>query len=410
MDKGKKILMLGWEWPPYNSGGLGPASKGIAESLVGLGYELIFVLPRKLDIKSPKIKFVFLEDISPCLLSKLEKYPSSYLELDFSRVCPKNKDICFGGFRNDFVFKTIAFYCSAISELLEKIGDFDYIYHHDWLTFLPAYLIKVRSGKPLISHIHATVYDIGGFAFIDPLIYKIEKMMLDNSDLIITVSDYEKDILKKHYDIKGDNIYVVHNGFDGFGDVKNSSLDIKFLADKKVVLFVGRLSFQKGAEYLIKAAGEVVKRVKNAVFIIVGSGGEEARLLDLVCKLGLQRHFYFTGFLRDEELYSLYRVAHIFVMPSLSEPFGIAALEAASCGIPIILSKNSGVKEVLKNVFLIDFWDTRELSNKLIGLLRYKPLSQEMSVNVLRDSLGARWLDSAKQINMILYTHFNVAS
>lgn len=403
--------MLGWEWPPYNSGGLGPASKGIAEGLARLGYEIIFVLPRKLNIKSTQVSFIFLEDILPGVLSRLEMHPSPYLQFNVPNFGLINKEgVCFFKPRDDFVFKTIAFYCSAIEKLLNKIGYFDYIYHHDWLTFLPAYLIKTRSNKPLISHIHATTYDIGGFVFIDPLIYKIERMMLDNSDLIITVSEYEKDVLKKYYELNKDNIYVVHNGFDGFCKDKIKSLDIKFLAGKKVVLFVGRLSFQKGAEFLIRAAEEVIKKLKNVIFVIVGSGEEEGRLLELVCKLGLQRYIYFTGFLRDEQLYSLYRSTDIFVMPSLSEPFGISALEAASCGIPIILSKNSGVKEVLKNVFLVDFWDIKELSNKLIGILKYKPLSRELSINVLRDSEKAKWQESARKVNLILDTHFNVVN
>ncbi len=402
--------MLGWEWPPYNSGGLGPASKGIAESLGELGYEIIFVLPRKLDIESPEIKFIFLEDILPGGLVEFQGQPSAYLPVSSASFCLKNKDKCFWEFRNDFVFKTISFYCSAIEELLEKIGYFDYIYHHDWLTFLPAYLIKKRTGKPLISHIHATAYDIGGFVFVDPLIYKIEKMMIANSDLLITVSEYEKDILKKYYGAGDANTYVVYNGFDGFTKNRNALLDIKFFAGKRVVLFVGRLSFQKGAEFLIRAAEDVLKRVKGVVFVIAGSGEQEGRLLNLVCKLGLQRHIYFTGFLRDNELYSLYRRADIFVMPSLSEPFGIAALEAASCGVPIILSKNSGVKEILKNVFLIDFWDTKEFSNKVVGLLKYKPLSREMSMNVFKDSLGACWLSSARQISTLLESNvFNFA-
>lgn len=400
----KKILMLGWEWPPYNSGGLGTASKGIAEALAQIGYEVYFVLPKRLDIKSKYVKFIFLEDFagnSSILYGNAIHNANAYV-FPTSILTIGSKKLTFQVNTNDFIFKTIFFYCENILNILKVVGDFDYIYQHDWLTFLPAYLLKLKTGKLLISHVHATTYDIGAFIFKDPLAYEIEKKMFVLTDRIITVSKYEKELIIKNYNIEPSKIFIAHNAFQRNDLEFKYFKDAVFLKNKKIVLFVGRLTLQKGGEYFLKAAKEVLNFIKDVHFMIVGSGYDQGRLIEMTYSLGIQKNVYFTGFLRNEELCSLYKMAKVFVMPSISEPFGITALEAASFGIPVILSKNSGVKEVLKNIFLVDFWDTKEMANKIIGLLKYKYLNIEMGQNVLRDCRKSSWLNTGEDINNTL--------
>lgn len=381
--KGVKILMLGWELPPFNSGGLGVACLNLAEALSKQNCKITFILPKKVGVTSRFFKIIFADDSeNPILLCPYRV--SKLLKSDVSKHHLNNLI----GDVFSFAIKT--------REIAKK-EDFDVIHAHDWLAFPAGIEAKLASGKPLVVHVHATEFDRTGGHGINETVYQIEKMGMETADRVITVSHFTKNIVIHHYQIPPEKIKVVWNGINPEPEEKCAK-EIKLKEEgKKIVLFVGRITIQKGADYLVKAAKMVLEYNPNVIFVIAGTGDMEGQILQEVINLGISDKVLFTGFLRDKALKDLYRAADVFVLPSISEPFGLTALEALMNNTPVILSKQSGVSEVITHSLKVDFWDIEEMAHKILAILAYEPLREWMKQKGKEEITSVNWDSSAKK-------------
>ncbi len=257
---------------------------------------------------------------------------------------------------------------------LSKNETFDVIHAHDWMTYAAGMAIARYSGKPLVVHVHSTEFDRSG-ENVNQFIYDIERRGMHSAMRIITVSYWTKNIILKRYGVDEDRVRVVWNGIDKeLRKVKRP--DIR--SDDKIVLFLGRITMQKGPEYFIAAAKRVLEKINNVKFIVAGSGDMARRMIEMAASMGIGHKVLFTGFLRGDDVAKVFKMADCYVMPSVSEPFGISPLEALSHNVPVIISKQSGVSEVLTHALKIDFWDVDEMANKIVAVLKHPPLSQTM--------------------------------
>jgi glycosyltransferase involved in cell wall biosynthesis len=395
-----RVLMFGWEFPPYNSGGLGTACQGLCDGLIKEGAEIIFVLPRRLDIQYPGLSFLFagtdrfrLHTIDSPLYPYLDAKDYEALGLT-------------GGYGNGLIEEVLRY--GTLARTIAKNEHFDVIHAHDWLSFPAGIAAQEVSGKPLIVHVHATEFDrTGGPQGINPTVYQIEKRGLEKANAVVAVSGFTKNILEKEYGTPSLKINVVHNATEAVPPSSNLCLPLAHLKEegKKVVLFVGRLTLQKGPDYFLRAARRVLDIEPKTIFVIAGSGDMEGQVIRDTATLGLGDHVFFTGFARGEELAGLYELADLFVLSSVSEPFGITPLEALSHGTPVIVSKQSGVSEVLSHALKVDFWDTEEMANQIISILRNNALSSQLSKEGKKEVAGISWQDAAKKC-LDLYGRF----
>ena len=266
-------------------------------------------------------------------------------------------------------------------------------------------MAKKISKKPLIAHIHATEFDRTGGTGANPDVYRIEKAGMSKADAVIAVSKMTKDMIIGKYNINASKIHVIHNGVN-LDEYNAPNNNLEFLKIKKtgvkVVLFVGRITIQKGPDYFIHVAKKVLRYEPNTIFVVAGSGDMEYQMINLAAQLGISDKVFFVGYLRGKELDKIYRSSDVLVMPSVSEPFGITALEALACNTPVMISKQSGVSEVLTHALKSDFWDTDEMANKIIAILRYGSLRRSLKENGTKD-VGALSWDRAAEKCIHLY-------
>jgi glycosyltransferase involved in cell wall biosynthesis len=274
----------------------------------------------------------------------------------------------------------------------------DIIHAHDWLTFLAGMEAKKVSGKPLVVHIHALEFDRSG-EHINQLVYDIERQGMEGADLVVAVSHYTKGRIVGRYGLSPERIKVVHNAvtrrespLGGRGDKQNKD---------KVVLFLGRITFQKGPDYFIEAARKVLERKEHVRFVMAGSGDMAPRMIERVAELGIGRKFHFTGFLKGQELERMFLESDIYVMPSVSEPFGISPLEAMHYDVPVIISNQSGVSEVLTHALKFDFWNVDDLADKIIAMLDHSPLREEILAQGAKEVQRLQWSNAATQLGDI---------
>jgi len=378
------LLMLGWEFPPFKSGGLGTYLFGFTKELNKLGAKITFIMP----YSGKKIKYDFIEIIQADgieffgIPSQLSPYATP--------LRPSEKDRMKGVYGWGF-FDEVKYYTRRAIEIGSKISC-DVIHCHDWMTYAAGIALKRILNKPLVVTIHSTEYDRTGNIFPNTEIIAVEQKGLLEADVVITVSQYEKSQLIKRYGIPEEKIHVVYNAID-LEQYKRMQINRFF--NGKIVLFVGRLTIQKGCEFFLEAAKKVLEKVPNTKFVIVGSGDQMHALIQKSIDLGIASQTYFVGFEPDVSKY--YSIADVFVMPSVSEPFGLTALEALACEVPVIISKQSGVSEVIKNCLKVDFWDVNELANKIIALLNYNPLYEEIKEKSKNEILRFRsWRDVAE--------------
>lgn len=389
-----KILMLGWEFPPYNSGGLGVACHGLARALTRRGVEVTFVLPKKIAVSDEKIRFCF-ADIDSFTIRRVDTALAPYIS---SAEYARRHD---GGLYSKDLFSEVRRYAALIGDIAQT-EQFDIIHAHDWLSFLAGIQAKKVSGKPLILHVHITSFDQSGGESVDPRVFAIEKEGFQLADSIVTVSQYTKEMLVRRYNVPPAKIEVVHNGIDAASHLLEISSEADFLSSYKkdgykIVLFVGRLTLQKGPDYFLRAAALVLRHHPKTLFVIAGSGDMEWKMIDLAAGLGISKNVFFTGFTRGEELERLFRGADLFVLSSVSEPFGITPLEALVNGTPVLISKQSGVSEVLTHALKVDFWDVEEMANKIVAALRYEPLSRQLSRSGFEEVLKITWQRAAEK-------------
>ncbi len=393
----KKILMIGWELPPFNSGGLGVACQNLARALLKKRIKISFALPsfQKAKIFSEGIVF-FHPFSSKTYSNKIPPQFYTYASAFSTSGLLKKKII---GNTNDLMQQVMSY--TNIVDAVKNL-DFDVIHAHDWLTVPAALAIKKISGKPLVVHVHALEFDrSGGNSFGNSEVGSIEREGLIKADKIIAVSNYTKGKISSCYNIDPDKIEVVYNGVPREVDDKILGYNADFLKNKKIIIFVGRLTVQKGIDWFLRAAQRVIKEEPQALFIVVGEGELKFQAVELATELGIGKSVVFTGFLSREELSKIYRIASLYVLPSVSEPFGIAPLEALKYDTPIILSKTAGVGEVLNGVLKVDFWDTEQMAEKMVAVLLYPTLYKQLIQDGQRDLIGITWDIAAEKVERI---------
>ena len=393
-----KILMFGWEFPPFNSGGLGVACKGLVEALARQGIEVSFVLPKKMDCQSSSCRFIFADSLIK--IRKVNFLLSPYLTSKSYQSLRKDKEGL--NIYSPDLFGEVARYAREAKKIA-FLEDFNLIHAHDWLSFPAGLEAKKASGKPLIVHIHATEFDRTGGNNVNQHVYEIEKQGFSEADKIIAVSNFTKKKVVEYYGIEPDKIEVVHNAIDSadfdFDLSEAERLRIKKLKAKniKIVLFAGRLTIQKGPDYFLEVAKKVLERNVNVLFIIAGSGDMEAQIIEQAAELNIADKVLFAGFLRGKDLAQAYQMADLFIMPSVSEPFGLTPLESLTCGAPVLISKQSGVSEVIFHCLKTDFWNTDEMADKVLAILGYPELQESLKENGMREVKKFNWQDSAKK-------------
>jgi glycosyltransferase involved in cell wall biosynthesis len=396
-----RVLTFGWEYPPAKNGGLGVACYGLTRELLDTGVEVIFVLPKTQDTVG-KGRFLFADQERLLKVLHTDVTLQPYLQAS-SKV-----DTIVG---YDSTGKPIIRSRSIIEEahrfahqasIIARTEEFDVIHAHDWTSYLAGVAAKIASGKPLVLHVHATSYDQAASENVDPAIKKIECESFAMADKVVTVSNYTRNIVINKHQVPPEKVEVVHNGCDTHEPPRLPTvMDEMKKQGKKVVLYHGRISIQKGVDHFIRAARRVVDVDPNVVFVISGSGDMTRQIIELVGSLGLSEHVRFAGPLWDEERDRMYQSADLVVMPSVSEPFGLVPLEAIQHGTPALISKQSGVSEVLTHALKVDFWDIDEMANQILSSLRYPTIRHQM-VNEGRQQLkGMSWRNAAQKVQQI---------
>ncbi|MBX7143522.1 MAG: glycosyltransferase [Oligoflexia bacterium] len=441
-----KVLMLGWEYPPHISGGLGTACEGLTRALSRHGAEIQFVVPSLFggehaphmalmdsrggtpkvfgDLtgkypataqpkkrKGSKAKSGIKTIRIPALLSpylRPESYDAAYqaagsglgftaifdLAVESEKISLMLDDFEEGVGKARYgsdIFKEVARYTAQVIALCSEL-EFDVIHAHDWMTYPAAVALSQLSKKPLIVHVHSLEYDRSGEA-VNPSINQIEHFGLHAADMVVAVSYYTRSVIQQRHAIATGKVRVVHNGV--YPRTVVQRYRSKRLQGRRIVLFLGRVTFQKGPDYFVEAAARVVPHVPDVLFVLAGSGDMLPRMMQRVQELGLGAHFEFPGFLKGHEVEEMYSLADVYVMPSVSEPFGISALEAISFDTPVIISRQSGVSEVLAHALKVDFWDVHRLADLIINALLHNELRQDMVAMAREELKRLRWDASA---------------
>lgn len=356
--------MVGFELPPFNSGGLGEACLGLTKSL-SKNVDIIFLLPKKLPLSYNHMKIIFADERK--INTRHEKK---------SNLCDKNNIVSV--YSKNKISQHLNYFNHINNKMINRAKNekFDLIHAHDWMSVKIALKLKKIKKIPLVLQIHSTEIDRSPLESIDIEKYKLEKYGMENADIVIAVSEYTKKIIQDYYNIPNEKIEVVYNG-STFGK-KIQKTKEKLKVTNPIILFVGRLTFQKGINQLLKVAKYVTSKVPNAIFVIAGDGDMYHEAIEKSCELDLIPNILFSGFVRDKEREILYNSADVFIMPSISEPFGLVALEAANFKIPSVISKQSGVGEVLEGARLVDFWDTEKMGGNIIEILKNKKIQKNI--------------------------------
>jgi len=473
-----RILMLGWEFPPFISGGLGTACAGLTRALAHAGHEVTFVLPKPVDpearshirLVSPEtpapapsepgqsaqtpapraarpiqstpamtaasgereaVRFIGLPQVlgspygaqaaSPAgevgrarlmaqaggasapagPIGALEQgalreagLPQDAIERldEHRRVAGGARPVTGEDYTGDTVFAAARYADMALALCAGEA--FDLIHAHDWMTFPAGVALSRASGRPLVTHIHSTEFDRSG-EHVNQRIYDIERAGMHAADRVVAVSFLTRSICEGRYGVPGDKIRVVYNGVEPSGEATGEPARVE--AGDKIVLFLGRITMQKGPEYFIAAAKRVLEKMDNVKFLVAGSGDMAQRMIELAAQMGVGHKVLFTGFLRRPDVAKVFRMADCYVMPSVSEPFGIAPLEAMSHDVPVIISRQSGVSEVLTHVLKVDFWDIDAMADRILAVLRHSPLSNTLRRQGAMEARRLTWEGAAEK-------------
>lgn len=418
-----RVLMFGWEFPPHISGGLGTASYGLTKGMSKIpDLTIRFVVPKVFGDEDQS-RFEILGANQVEVSRRLINYESflreiEYLEVNSSLVpytdpeeyenAVKSASVegktyiqtrfrgklnFSGGYGKD-LFQEIANYAIVASSLGEA-GDFDVIHSHDWLTFPAGIAAKKVSGKPLVIHVHATDFDRSG-GNVNPGVYEIEKKGMEQADCIVAVSNLTRNTIIHNYGIDPSKVITVHNAVEPTEGIEK--LDFKKSISDKIVTFLGRVTLQKGPEYFIEAAYKVLQKMDNVRFVMAGSGELLDRMVAHAASLQIADRFHFTGFLKGDDVYRMFSISDVYVMPSVSEPFGISPLEAMQSNVPVIISHQSGVSEVLTYALKTDFWDIDAMADAIYGLLNYSALSDMFKKYGKEEVENMKWENAALKV------------
>ena len=383
-----KVLMLGWELPPQNSGGLGVACYQMCKHLARRNISIEFVVPYK---PAEQPSFMMLHGATHATAEQLFQGGGAYDSYCYS--C-KTAD-CEHTLPTDMMGQQLKY--TQFVERLVQNNTYDAIHAHDWLTFNAGIRAKELTGKPLIAHVHATEFDRAGMNRGNELVHQIEYSALLMADTIVAVSQFTKDLIVQKYGIPASKIEVVHNAIDPdeFGALDDANAYIYLQEMKKlgykVVVSLGRLSLQKGITHLLAAAQKAIQKNEKILFLVVGDGESRNELIQAAADYGVSQNVIFTGFLRGKKWRDSYAIGDVFVMPSISEPFGLSALEAAGYNNAVLLSRQCGVGEVLKNAMQFDVWDTDKLADAIVNLAEHDSMQQAMARGAQTEVSSLTW-------------------
>lgn len=401
--------MLGWEFPPFFAGGAGMVCKELTRALNDLGVNITFVMPKgpedvyaSVNERTPdsfeiriadshrKTSFVPVKSLLGAYDTK-EKYSERYDDVDGADA----SDSLYGGNLEQEIYR----YANVVTSMFHD-KDFDVIHAHDWVTHPAAKQLKQTTDTPLVTHVHITEYDKSGGLHADPFIERIEREGMDAADRIVAVSNRVKHQLNEHYDQSEDKVDVVHNAplpMDDGDAAKTFFHDL----GQKIVLFAGRVTLQKGPEFFVDAANEALRHDSDLLFVVAGDGDMLGDIMERAASHGISQNFLFTGFYTRDQAHALFSMADVFVMPSVSEPFGIVPYEAQTKQTPTIISKQSGISEVLNHTFTVDFWDTKRMAEYMIGLAHYENMNDFMASNGHSEVQGKSWHEPAEQCKAV---------
>lgn len=421
-----KVLMFGWEFPPRISGGLGTACYGLTKGLSKIpDMEVIFIIPKAFgdeEVESVKLiganqipvthkqvnvkGFIHQMDIIEVGVNLIpylspEQYDKSFsVDYGGSKRYVSANDSGFFEFTGTYgpnLFQEIANYAVVASVLGQELN-FDVIHAHDWLTYPAGLAAKAVSGKPLVVHVHATDFDRSG-GKVNPAVFNIEKEGMSQADRVITVSNYTRNTVIEKYQIDPQKVFTVYNAVEPVS--QNEEINIKKGFNEKIVTFLGRVTMQKGPEYFIEVAYKVLQRMDNVRFVMAGSGDMLNKMIARAAQLKIMDKFHFTGFLSGDDVYRMYSISDVYVMPSISEPFGISPLEAIQSNVPVIISHQSGVAEILNHAIKVDFWDIDAMADAIYGILNYTALDTVFTTFGKSEVEGLKWENSALKVKEI---------
>ncbi|HHT22079.1 MAG TPA: glycosyltransferase [Bacteroidales bacterium] len=410
-----KALMFGWEFPPHILGGLGTASYGLTKGMAQQeDLELTFVMPKPsgdedqsfLKIIGANTVPVVWKDVNwDQVNNKIGRFmhPDEYfwlregIKYDYRRIHTNELGcIDFSGKYPDNLIEEISNY-EAVGSVLAHRLDFDVIHSHDWLTYPTGAFAKQISGKPLVIHVHATDFDRSR-GKVNPTVYSIEKRGMDAADHIMTVSNLTRRTVIEKYHQPPHKVSTVHNAVEPLEDADSF---VKEPRKDKIVTFLGRITMQKGPEYYVEAAARVLAKTKNVRFVMAGSGDMMEAMIDLAAQRGIADRFHFPGFLRGRDVHNMLAQSDVYIMPSVSEPFGISPLEAMQVGTPSIISYQSGCAEILTHVVKTDYWDIDAMADAIYGIVTYPAKYQSMRELGLEEVNNIKWYDAGLKVRAI---------
>lgn len=393
-----RVLMFGWEFPPHIAGGLGTACYGLTKGLALNGVDVTFVMPHAFgDEDQSLIKIVnasdvevdvrtsrFFQSIGQVEYVQVNSKLIPYVGLDdyfnvinqiesntWGELLPNGKRrFNFSGTYGSSLMEEVERYAAVAAEIAQR-EQFDIIHAHDWLTYKAGIAAKQVSGKPLVVHIHATEFDRSGENNINGIVYGLEQYGMREADKVCAVSDLTRKTVIDKYNIPAHKVVTLHNAVIPTDKVIAKKKFVK----EKIVTFLGRVTFQKGPDYFVETARKVLEKDPNVRFVLAGDGDMMPQIIKRVAELGISDRFHFTGFLRGDDIDTMFGMSDVYVMPSISEPFGISPLEAMRANVPVVISKQSGVAEVLQHAIKVDFWDIDATADAIYGLLHYPALS-----------------------------------
>ncbi len=428
-----RVLMFGWEFPPHIAGGLGTACYGMTKGLAANDVQVLFVMPSASgDEDQSAVKIINASDVPvDTVTTDVDEFLGKvkfvhigsnmvpYVDpQQFSTVVEEERKRQIKNFRINYgqkykfsgkygsnLMEEVARYamvCATIA--LQHEDEFDVIHAHDWLTYLAGLAAKELTGKPLVIHVHATSFDRASDDKIDTRVYEIEKKGIAGADMVIAVSELTRNIVINKYGGDPDKVVAVHNAVDFSG---RENISVESGVNDKVVTFLGRVTYQKGPEYFIEAAAKVLKRDKHVRFVMAGSGDMLNLCIRHVARLGISDRFHFTGFLRGKEVQEMFALSDVYVMPSISEPFGISPLEAMQTYVPSVISKQSGCAEILKYALKVDFWDVDAMADAIYGLLNYPAISHLAKTCGYDEVNALKWSNAAAKIKKVYESAIN---
>ncbi|HSW85764.1 MAG TPA: glycosyltransferase family 4 protein [Candidatus Saccharimonadales bacterium] len=399
-----KILMLGWELPPHNSGGLGTACYHLCKELSKNDVDIEFLLPYS---AKHDINFMNITAVNPQGVLNITKSGNAYDSFKYLMAD--------GSERWLNIYEQQQLYEESVSKIIEE-KEFDIVHAHDWLTFKAALRVKAIKNCPIVLHVHSVESDRAGRPDGNPEVQEIESVALHMADQIIAVSNHTKRSIINDYGIPADKIEVIHNSIEPDLSAKLSEvnsyryLNVMKSLGYKVIVNIGRLTIQKGLPNLLLAAQKVINQEPKSLFLIVGSGEQYAELIELAATLGIGPNVLFADFQRGKRWRDAFAIGDLFVLPSVSEPFGLTPLESIGYGTPVLISKQSGVSEVLMNCLKVDHWDIDEMTNKIVSVIRSPELQQELQQNSYNEYERMAWEPASHKIRNLYHQHLAKAT